>query len=285
MNHEETMGRLPGFVEGRLPEAELAVVLRHLDGCDECRALAEGYRVIARALRSEAASGGSEHPSSEALVAFATELTTIDPAERLQVARHLDACAACAADVDATRAAERMVEAQRGGETSASRTFARVRRFGWLAAAAVAGAALLGYPAYRAILGASAPETAIERAWDGALRLPVVSSTLRGGAAAVPTVEAPAGQPFVAFALSLSPDTDLPERTSLALALVAASGARVWRQEIDSGRLAALSGPSGAVLIVVPASVVPPGSYVLRLSRSGAPGDALLVEAPFRVVR
>jgi len=284
MTHEEAVRCLPEFVEGRLPEADLDRMQGHVDSCDDCRSSAEGYRLIVQALRSDFAFGAAGHPGSDALVAFATGLAAIDPAEHLRVARHVDSCAACAADVDATREMERTFAApQLAASTEGRGTRAGWR--GWTVAAAVAAGMIVGFPVYRVIEGSRTSVASVPAAWSGAVGLPVLSSTLRGGAPSETTVEAPQGQPFVAFALALPPEVELKAGTPLTLALVAASGDRVWQQEIDSGRLAALSGPAGAVLLVVPSSAVSTGSYVLRLSRTGAAAEAPIVEAPLRVTR
>lgn len=281
MTHEETIGRLPSFVEGRLAEAEHTQVDRHVAGCEDCRSLAEGYRVIARALREEASSRTGEHPSSEALVAFALSASGLDPAERLQVERHLEGCAACFADVEATRAAERLAESH-VTERVAPRARAGVPR--WLAAAAMVAGVLLGYPIYRATLGPAAPAGGIESA-SGAQALTVVSGATRGDGGDAPVVEVLPGQPFVAFALALPADIDVPASGTLALDLHADSGGSVWRREIASARLTALAGSTGAVLVVVPSSAVEPGRYVLSLSSAKTDGAPPLLLAPLRIAR
>lgn len=284
MNHEEAVLGLPEFVERRLPEADLARMQGHVDGCVDCRSLAEGYRAIAQALRSESASGAEGHPGSDALVAFATGLAAIDPAEHLRVARHLATCASCAADVDATREMESTVDAPQA-ESSTERKVARPGRRGWAVAAAAAMGMILGYPVYRAIDGTRTSVASVPASFSGAVALPVLSSTLRGGAQGETIVEAPPGQPFVAFALALPAESGLAAETKVTLALFAASGERVWQQEMDASRLATLSGQAGAVLLVVPSSAVTQGRYVLRLTRSATPGDVPVLEAPLRVTR
>jgi len=277
MTHDEAVMLLPDLVQGSLTPIQAPAVRRHLEGCDDCRSLSEGYRLIARALREEdVAFRAAVHPDGENLVAFATGLTPLDPREHLRVARHVDGCASCSSEVEVTRAAERSLVPE--PERQAPRTPRRAMA-GWWAAAALAGGVLLGFPLWRTLgtgAGSSTP------AWDGAYGLPVVSSALRG-AAGPAVVRAPAGQAFIPVAVALPAEVDLATEGTWSFTLVASSGERVWGQDVAASRLTSTSGSSEAVLVVLPASAVRPGDYVLRVSRAGS-GEPLL-EAPLRVER
>ena len=107
MGHEDAVILVPEYVEGRLSGPIAAEVGAHLASCADCSSIEEGYRVISTTLKAEAEAAGSRHPSSDSLVAYATGLGALG-ADAAALERHLEQCADCASDAEATRAAERI---------------------------------------------------------------------------------------------------------------------------------------------------------------------------------
>jgi hypothetical protein len=101
MTCDESMERLPWFLNGTLEEGEHDEVRRHLATCEACRAALKDTQ--------EAWAVFDQHLPSEALVALAYGETPpgIDPA---LAERHLSNCPQCAAELELARMSRRLEE-------------------------------------------------------------------------------------------------------------------------------------------------------------------------------
>jgi anti-sigma factor RsiW len=101
MTCDESIERLPWFLNGTLEEGEHDEVRRHLATCEACRAALKDTR--------EAWAVFDQHLPSEALVALAYEETPegIDPS---LAERHLATCPQCAAELELARMSRRLEE-------------------------------------------------------------------------------------------------------------------------------------------------------------------------------
>ena len=95
MDHRECIERLPWYLAGSLEAAEKDAMAAHLEGCSECRDELEATRAGARLF-------AEEHPSSEALAAFAW--SDLPPTEARLVERHVASCAECREELALARA-------------------------------------------------------------------------------------------------------------------------------------------------------------------------------------
>jgi anti-sigma factor RsiW len=103
--------RLPWFVSGRLDRAELAVIERHLETCDACRAQVEALRSMYRSILEEAPSA---HVSPERLVGHHTGDPRVSDDDRRSVEEHLRKCHTCSADLAALERADASLRRRHG---------------------------------------------------------------------------------------------------------------------------------------------------------------------------
>ncbi len=105
---------LSAFLDGELHDGEVAVMARHLDGCEECRVTFARLKEVRSALRTLPEMplppdllGALDHPGEELTAFLDGELT---PAQVDEVVEHLSRCTACRDELqeqDAARTAVR----------------------------------------------------------------------------------------------------------------------------------------------------------------------------------
>lgn len=141
---DHDLQRLERHAAGELGGSDRDELLRHVDGCAECRSWLEIYQLLAQGLAGEISVAG--HPSSEQLARYCVEPDSLTEPERGRIAEHLINCRECAREHSLTSSA--VDEARRGPKVLAfaPKPPARWRPlFQDLAAAAVLLAASLGF--------------------------------------------------------------------------------------------------------------------------------------------
>jgi anti-sigma factor RsiW len=256
--HPELGDDLPALIAGRLEGDALRRVQAHLATCTECSAFVEDLRPMVEGLDAGGGELFSEHPTSDALTAWAS--SGADAASA--IGRHVELCASCALE---------SAIARRTGATRPAPT-ALPRRYILPAAAAVLAAFSLGLLFGRVVS---------PRGWTGAIELPVFPPTTRGEPAET-TIHVELGQPTVVLPAPLSLPDDIAPSDPLRIEVVDERGKARSIVVSDRAGLERRTEPSGALGIMLPARDLPPGRYTLRLRRDGSGGQALL-EFPFVV--
>lgn len=105
MTHEKAVLRLTDYLQGRLDGQDRIEIAEHVAACTECTELAETYWVLARPAMEKTMT--EDHPSTEAIVLYATSGDRLDETGRDRVAAHLLQCTACRSEVELTRTADR----------------------------------------------------------------------------------------------------------------------------------------------------------------------------------
>jgi len=263
--------RLPWLLNGSLSAAEAQDVRAHLADCARCREELDETR--------RAAAVFDVHVPTSAILDLAWGRSVDD-----LVRTHLDACAACREELDLARESRRLDEEAPG---------ARVRRLpvGFLLPLTLAAGLVVGFAVggRRTVTPTSTlpspdPLTANAEAEYARLRQlvarleaeaqtarPRINLPLfelmpglvrRGGTGGATEIAIPAHAKEVALLLG----TGTPSGTTAGLAIEDASGRSIWKEQ------GLVSGPPGGYVVTVPAEMLPPGYYVIRLRpNKGAP--------------
>jgi hypothetical protein len=121
------------------------------------------------------------------------------------------------------------------------------------------------------------------RSWAGAAALPLVTSALRDEHAAVTRIPVDPARPVVPIAVAPVLPAAGGTETVYILAIRDSAGSATWTIELEAARVRELIEASGALILLVPASAVPPGRYELSVVPS-APGADALLRAPIEIV-
>ena len=97
MRHDDAIQLLDDYLSESLGPGECAELEEHLDGCADCRAWLDDYRLFAAALAGEA-----EHPTSDQLARRAVESELVEPSEQAWVGEHLEECGDCRRQLELT---------------------------------------------------------------------------------------------------------------------------------------------------------------------------------------
>lgn len=102
MKHDRAARQLPALLAGELSGERRAELDEHLRRCPECREWAATYGFLAGALE-----GGlvADHPSSEQMAQLAVDPELLTSPERERLLSHLEECAGCRQELEATREA------------------------------------------------------------------------------------------------------------------------------------------------------------------------------------
>ena len=293
MEHAEAASLLTDLLAESLQPQTAAALRTHIEGCDECRGVSETYSQVRDELADHRQRLGA-HPEPDALVAYAT-----GDARNIDIRSHTGACTSCARELEILRRA--------GLHRTSSRRAWRwlgIRIPATLLRPAVAAVLLaLMYPAYLGIVQIprlrettsrldgeiqslrreqaelrTAAEVAREQArqlatWGGGVQPLFLRSLRRDSAPAeAPVVHLASGQP----ALPVFIEDDRFGAPAVQAAAVEISihsdeldTLPAWRQRGVANDL--WSPEAQALVILVPASALQPGPYVLEAHSAGPP--------------
>ena len=305
MDHQQASLLLSDLREGRLDHRMAADVEAHLAECQECREWSETYGLFSETLEEEDDDKAEDHPSSEEIARFAIEPETLADQDLSRIALHLRACKRCATELDTTREAVAASRVESIAHPPSPRAWWTPANPNFRAAvAAVIVLAALVYPAYLGLYrlpqatdrvhGVQSERDRLETdnrslrdeleragSWSGPVGYLLLAGTMRGEGP-VETLRLRPGQPHVSIAVRPDLPTGTPADASLTLEIRAVNDQAVWRAEMSAGEMQSDLAEFEVVFLQIPAAILPPGSYELRLFRSSAPDD-LLLQAPFRI--
>ena len=97
MNHDDAIQLLDDYLGESLGPEECAEIEEHLDGCADCRAWVDDYRLFAATL-----AGRDEHPTADQLARRAVDAELLEPPARTWVSEHLEECGDCRRQMELT---------------------------------------------------------------------------------------------------------------------------------------------------------------------------------------
>lgn len=312
MTHDEVLQLLSGLVAGRLAPTDAAAVAEHLGACPDCADALKTIELLAGRPWTGAENGATEHPPVDDIVAFSISSPGFDPARRLALETHLLRCDSCRAEVETTQAAQQFAT-----QPHASR-FPKMRLFGgawvslpqWaLAAAAVAFAALL-YPAARSLWRAPVASSEVSRGQEAMTSLqgrPAATereaaetkralqrSQLGGGNEAVALLTAPdrgvsqepevvvdTNQRSLRLGIVLQATVVASDASIFEIQISRLGGEVVWNSTMDAKAVAAFLRSAGAISILAPSSLFPPGDYEVTVRERDGGASRLVARRTF----
>jgi hypothetical protein len=327
MRHDEAILLLTDCLEGRLEGAVRPAVLEHLAACSECQALAETYALLEW--------GRAWHPPSAGIVGFALGVDPPAGDATARVEDHLRRCERCTEEVRLIRAAEEAAveeaaaadadaaadaaariatgaddrPAVRGGDATAM--MSNVRRWRFVAVAAVTMCAVLSYPAYIGLSriprldaevgrlesrlaamtenledtrrAAEAALQAAERAragWPGIVPVQTLLASTRGTGAPQRLIAIP-GQSHLLVAI----EAPLPPRGgegAYVFEVLGGGGSIVWATQVGADDLRRRLAGSPEGVLAIPVDRIPEGICRMRLRRVGTSPETVF-EIAFEV--
>ncbi len=273
--HEEIRLDLPAYVASRLEGAAAHRVKEHLEGCVDCRELAETIKELGTSLSEGGESLFAPHPSASSLKEYVDRRGGSD---RVGIAQHLAGCATCSLEVEVwTRRA-----GAQGGERLALPGWTRWRSLALASAAGIAvgfGLAVFlrtsrkpavppASPAATTVAGAASTAAA-----PAAGRLLLLPRTLRGERS-VGTYALEANQELVVIACPVSLPGTAGDIERFRYEIREQTGETVWSQTMSAAEIRRQSnGGLEVVTFLVPARSLPPGRYEFRLTPVERPAE------------
>jgi hypothetical protein len=260
---------LPAYVAGKLEPPAVRRVESWLDAHPERAEFVSDWKRIARGLQE----GGSDLdlacPSPTRIVGWARGDHT-DPTGALR--RHVESCASCGIEADVARR-------NRPRRSLPLRPPKQIAIYRFVSLAAVAGLALgVGFGMLFDRWESSSPGAPR----GGPVPLLQLDPSLRSDGTPVVYRRAP-GQEWVPVAtLPPLPPNAAPESV-FQFGILEAGGGEVWSQELTAAAIESHLAVSGVLLLLVPAEVLEPGSYTLRLTAGGDPASPPVLRVPFQV--
>jgi hypothetical protein len=285
MEHDEAVLRIPELAAGTLDGDEREAVEAHVAACERCRALLETGGEVSAALVRD---GPGEHLPSEVLTAWALGSDDLPPAAARKAAEHAVRCPACREEAEAVRRAAAETSAPAGDGSTERR---RVTPEWLLLAAAVVIIAVLVVPAWHGLNPPTAggeDRALAEPVPEGAgrlARLTVLRPPQRATGERVAEIVEAADRGVVPLALTPLLPPDAAADAPVVVTVRGAEGEPAFRARMTVAEAEREVGPSGVLLLLVPAERLPPGDYELAFAvgRDGEPET--LWTAPFRVRR
>jgi len=268
-DHVELQREIPAYVASRIGDAERRVLEIHLATCRDCQELVVCCEEIGVEIRREADLAWAEHPDPLQVKAH---VAGERPA--VEVARHLEVCAACALEASVWKE-EKRPEAPVGSRGSS-----------WLAPRSLAAGALLGAAACLAVVLAlprGGPASTGPAPFDGSAPLLLLDEAPRNGSAAA-TVRVGADQPYIPMGVRVNLPPAASDRDRLLFSVRGPGGSVSWRQELSVEEIRTEQARSWVVGFLVPSRPHPPDRYVLVVAPS-QDGTAPILEVPFEVTR
>jgi hypothetical protein len=253
---------LAAYLAGRLEGEELGLLKAHLGECSDCRELVESLEEVVRGWKS----GGPELlepcPESETVMRVATGVLRDTDG---RISRHVRTCASCSLEHGYWKKDE-----ERKAARIPRRAVSRSGLYRWAGLAAAAGLFLgLGLPA---LFRAPEPD------WSGPVNLYTLDGTLRGEED-LPVFTVDEDQPFLPIVLIPAvPEAAAPE-DRFRLVITGEEDRAVWSAEMTAGEIVEILNASGVLTLMIPAALLPQGSYTLRMSGAGD----LLMEERFHI--
>jgi len=323
MNHERAAELLTEFLQGRVAGVAAEEIAAHLQGCAECAAAAETFRLLKEGAAETvgALDGGgandpqSQHPTTEEIATFSIVPKRLGESSMLRVRAHIETCGRCAEEVEITRGAAALTSS---AVPASVKSAARGSRSPWrgihtLALAASIGALLLAYPAFRGLvdlpvetenaarlneetahlrgeaddlrrsLNRLREEADRSRAWSGAVPLPVLTSRYRGAQSEATVIRVQPGQPFVPIAVLPVLPSGAAAGDSFTFEIRREGGDPVWKLDLTAGRIRDELRASKVVTFLISTATLSAGHYELRLQAGGPTEREPIFVAPFRV--
>lgn len=268
---------------GRLARDQAVPAWTHVSTCVECQETLATMHRVRQSLADTVDRRLQLHPDPEAIVRMALGPGEIAPADRDTIEAHLRLCASCRKEVELARNVD--FESGKTGETKSPR-FGRLPP---LLAAALVAVAALAYPAFIGLtelpalrraqhesaaevselkaraqqletrLGSGSGETQ----WSGGVALLLLRAATRGEASPAEVRLRP-GQPYQPVLIDYSLAELLRREPGTWVRVeLSRAGAPVWQSEATAATL--WDAPQGVVSLLLPVSVLSPGSYRIEL--------------------
>ena len=266
---EEVRALLADYVSARLAPEQSRLVEQHRQTCPDCGEMVADLETLKEQIKAGGEAIFEPHPEPASLHRYARGESGKE-AERIR--RHLEACATCQLEVDASK---RIARARAPAPISGARP-----SLPWMSLAAGVGA-LLGLLVGWRVLSTPQPveprvpaPPASPPAGPAVLEAPVIHllpGVLRGGEVPLQRWSLSRGEPFLNVAVPIAVPADFPESESLRFELRGPAGEVVWQTEMPVSRVREhLESAEVVSLAVWPARELQPGQYHLRVVRSGS---------------
>jgi anti-sigma factor RsiW len=266
-------------------------VERHLADCASCSESLRLDLAIASHALDHPLESLETHVSAELLAEFATRPRSLEDHERRRIEAHLAECDACSSAEAIVREMQTDLESSRESPAEDARPISISGRL-WqrLTATVLRPELALAYlllliavPVYRQWIAPQRVGLPIApQATAGPVEIQFLTSAARGTAEVSPVrVGSADGPVYIGFEPQLPPDGDGDGDLAVE---VTSTNRVVWRLETTSAAIRrAMRSDQAAFVIAIPAALVPPGRYTLRVRRLDS--NAIGFEQRFVTIR